>query len=113
MPDTVLDDLYFGKLRPWEEMEELTPEMQEATAEMNAEIQSLDAHLSEEAKRIFEDVMSSRAYLECLRLAESFKMGFRLGGQKILSVLSEKGVSALENSGPISACGKEAGEQCK
>ena len=79
MEQDILEQLYFGRIVPWENRNDKTPEMERLT-------QLLD----EDGKKILERLMDNRSELESRQILEGFKDGFRLGVQLTAAGLRSK-----------------------
>ena len=81
MSESILDRLYYGRIVPWENQNDVTPQMQEVKSRIDAAFRSLTEQLSNEGIHLLETLMSDRSDLESLALCEAFKDGFRLGAE--------------------------------
>lgn len=85
MERDILDQLYYGKIVPWENNNGSSPEMQEVRDQIDEDIGALRAMLSDEGKAVFERLLRNRAALEDRIVCEGFKDGFRLGSKLIFA----------------------------
>ena len=85
MERNILDQLYFGKIVPWENNNGSSPEMQEVRDQIDEDIGTLRAMLSDEGKAVFERLLRNRSALEDRIVCEGFKDGFRLGSKLTLA----------------------------
>ena len=74
-----LEDLYFGRISPWESRKSITPEMQAVQAKIDDAVRRLEEHLSEDDALLLESLLSDCGEYEGLAECQSFKEGFRLG----------------------------------
>lgn len=88
MSESILDRLYYGRIVPWENQNDVTPQMQEVKSRIDAAFRRLTEQLSTEGIRLLETLMSDRSDLESLALCEAFKDGFRLGAEFALDTFS-------------------------
>ena len=86
MPDDVLEDLFFGKIDPWENRPSNMEEFHLLNQKMSRLSDALDELLDDEAKSLLDQYLSSRASMETLLSCDSFKTGFRLGTQIMMAV---------------------------
>ena len=86
MPDDVLEDLFFGKIDPWENRPSNMEEFHLLNQKMSRLSDTLDELLDDEAKSLLDQYLSSRASMETLLSCESFKTGFQLGAQIMMAV---------------------------
>ena len=86
MPDDVLEDLFFGKIDPWENRPSNMEEFQLLNQKMSRLSDALDELLDDEAKSLLDQYLSSRASMETLLSCDSFKTGFQLGAQIMMAV---------------------------
>ena len=86
MPDDVLEDLFFGKIDPWENRPSNMEEFHLLNQKMSRLSDTLDELLDDEAKSLLDQYLSSRASMETLLSCDSFKTGFRLGTQIMMAV---------------------------
>ena len=80
MEQNILDQLYFGKITPWES-HTITPAMQTVRERINEWTQSLDGMITTEAKEVLRQLLSACSDHEALAVQESYKEGYRLGAQ--------------------------------
>ena len=81
MEQDILDQLYYGKIVPWENRNDKTPEMEQCSELIYRDTEHLTQLLDEEGKKILDRLMDNRSKLESHQILEGFKDGFRLGVQ--------------------------------
>lgn len=81
MEQDILDQLYYGKIVPWENQNDKTPEMEALSEQAHRDIKSLEKLLDGEGTKILERLLDNSAELERHMVCEGFKDGFRLGVQ--------------------------------
>ena len=86
MPDDVLEDLFFGKIDPWENRPSNMEEFHLLNQKMSRLSDTLDELLDDEAKSLLDQYLSSRASMETLLSCDSFKTGCQLGAQIMMAV---------------------------
>ena len=81
MEQDILEQLYFGRIVPWENRNDKTPEMEQCSEQVYQDVERLTQLLDEDGKKILERLMDNRSELESRQILEGFKDGFRLGVQ--------------------------------
>lgn len=81
MEQDILNQLYYGKIVPWENRNDKTPEMEPLSEQVDKDIEKLEKLLDDEGKKILERLLDNSAELERQMVCEGFKDGFRLGVQ--------------------------------
>lgn len=89
MANDILEDLFFGKVIPWEQRPDDIEECRNLNQKMSRTMRVLDEHLNKEAKALLDQYLSDQADMEALLSCDSFKTGFRLGVQLMLAVYKE------------------------
>ena len=90
MEQDILEQLYFGRIVPWENRNDKTPEMEQCSEQVYQDVERLTQLLDEDGKKILERLMDNRSELESRQILEGFKDGFRLGVQLTASGLRSK-----------------------
>ena len=85
MPNDILNDLFFGKIAPWENRPENIEEFRRLNQRLGQLSNTLEERLDKETQAILDQYISDRSDLESLLQCDSFKTGFRLGVQLILA----------------------------
>ena len=86
MPNDILEDLFYGKINPWEDCPGNIEEFHGLNQKMSQLSDTLDELLDDEAKSLLDQYLSSRASMETLLSCDSFKTGFQLGAQIMMAV---------------------------
>lgn len=81
MEQDILNHLYYGKIVPWENRNDKTPEMEPFSEQVDKDIERLEKLLDDEGKKVLERLLDNSAELERQMVCEGFKDGFRLGVQ--------------------------------
>lgn len=86
MSESLLHDLYFGEIRPWERQHKYTREYRELTKK----IIGIDEHfknllLPEDYKK-FEEMRNLRAQADMIESTELFKYAFRTGALMMIDI---------------------------
>ncbi|MCB6993237.1 hypothetical protein LI177_07070 [bacterium 210820-DFI.6.37] len=81
MEQGILNQLYYGKIVPWENRNDKTPEMEAFSEQVDQDIERLEKLLDDEGKKVLERLLDNSAELERQMVCEDFKDGFRLGVQ--------------------------------
>ena len=91
MEQDILDQLYYGKIVPWENRRSNTPEMDSLSGQVDQDIQWLKKVLGDEERNVLGRLLENASELERLQVCDCFKDGFRLGIQLVVAGLgSEK-----------------------
>ena len=85
MPNNILNDLFFGKIVPWENRPENIEEFRRLNQQLSQLSDTLEERLDKETQVILDQYISDRSDLESLLQCDSFKTGFRLGVQLMLA----------------------------
>lgn len=83
MEQDILNQLYYGKIVPWENRNDKTPEMEPFSEQVDQDIERLEKLLDDEGKKVLERLLDNSAELERQMVCEGFKDGFRLGVQLV------------------------------
>lgn len=81
MGDDILEQLYFGRIVPWEILNDQTPEMKKLNNQVYKDVERLEKLLDDDGKALLERIMENNAERERYSVCEEFKEGFRLGVQ--------------------------------
>ena len=96
MEQDILDQLYLGKITPWETDYDRSPEAQAIITRINDDIESLNAMLSDDGRKILDRLMDSRSEQACLAVRDGFKDGFRFGAKLTLATFcNDKGFGGV------------------
>lgn len=85
MPNDILNDLFFGKIAPWENRPENIEEFRRLNQRLGQLSDTLEERLDKETQAILDQYISDRSDLESLLQYDRFKTGFRLGVQLMLA----------------------------
>jgi hypothetical protein len=89
MNDNILDDLFYGKIDPWEERPTNIEEFRQLNQKMGQLSDVLESRLDDDTRELLDQYISIRADMEMLLASESFKNGFRLGMKLLMAVLNK------------------------
>ncbi len=81
MGQDILEQLYYGKIVPWENNNDQSPRSQELRDLIDKDIHSLSDMLSDEGRSMLERFLENRSELADLAVCGAFKDGFRLRAQ--------------------------------
>lgn len=81
MGQDILEDLYFGRIVPWEIQNDQTPEIKRLNTQVYKDVERLEKFLDDDEKALLERIMENNAERERYSVCEEFKEGFRLGVQ--------------------------------
>ena len=90
MEQDILEQLYFGRIVPWENRNDKTPEIEQCSEQVYQDMEHLAQLLDEDGKKILERLMDNRSELESHQILEGFKDVFRLGVQLTAAGLGNK-----------------------
>lgn len=90
MEEDIIDQLYFGRIVPWERQAEKPPEIEKYSDQVCEDIEYLQKRLDEVGKTVLERFLDNQSELERFQVKESFKYGFRLGMQLAAAGLDDK-----------------------
>ena len=85
MLNDILNDLFFGKIVPWENRPESIEEFRRLNQRLGQLSDTLEERLDKETQALLDQYISDRADLESLLQCDNFKTGFRLGVQLMLA----------------------------
>ena len=81
MEQDILEELYYGRIVPWENPKDQTPETAAFCEQADLDIRQLEKLLDEDGRRILKRFLENVSERECRLTCEGFKDGFRLGLQ--------------------------------
>ena len=90
MEQDILEQLYFGRIVPWENRNDKTPEIEQCSEQVYQDMEHLTQLLDEDGKKILERLMDNRSELKSHQILEGSKDGFRLGVQLTAAGLGSK-----------------------
>lgn len=90
MEEDIIDQLYFGRIVPWERQVEKPPEIEKYSDQVCEDIEYLQKRLDEVGKTVLERFLDNQSELERFQVKESFKYGFRLGMKLAAAGLDDK-----------------------
>lgn len=88
MDEDILEQLYYGKIVPWDNRNDKTPEMMPVSDQIDTDIDRLKELLDDVGKALLEQLLDNCAELERQMICEGFKDGFRLGAQITLASMN-------------------------
>ena len=89
MPGDILEELFYGKINPWEDCPGHIEELRSLNQKMSQLSDILEGRLDKETRSLLDQYLSNRADMEALLSCDSFKTGFRLGVQIMMAVYKE------------------------
>lgn len=90
MEQDILSQLYYGKIVPWENQNDKTPEMEAYSEQVDQDIQHLESLLDDDGRKVLDRLLDNAAEVERLMVCEGFKDGFRLGVQLVTAGIGGK-----------------------
>ena len=79
MPTDILDELFYGRLSPWEEIPKDDPAIAQLIHQQSEISVTLENSLGDSERKLLSQYTESRADLETLLYCHYFKIGFLLG----------------------------------
>ena len=89
MPGDILEDLFYGKINPWEDCPGNIEEFHGLNQKMSQLSAILEERLDKETRSLLDQYLPNRADMETLLSCDSFKTGFRLGIRIMMAVYKE------------------------
>lgn len=90
MEEDIIDQLYVGRIVPWERQVERSSEIEQYSDQVCEDIEYLQKQLDEVGKNVLERLLDNNSEVERFQIKESFKYGFRLGMQLVVAGLDGK-----------------------
>lgn len=91
MRESMLNDFYFGSIRPWERKRICTREYRELTNKIIVIKEHFKSLLSPEEYKKFEEMQDLRAQADMIESAELFEYAFRTGALMMVDVFNYEG----------------------
>ncbi len=85
---TILEDLYYGNIQPWEKMIKKGSPYQKTEQKLTKEIDTLMASLNKEEKALCEKIADRISELSDLSERERFIEGFCIGAKMMIEVFA-------------------------
>ena len=79
MPSDILDELFYGRLSPWEEIPKDDPAIAQLILQQSEIRVALEKSLGDSGRKLLSQYTESRADLEALLYCHYFKKGFLIG----------------------------------
>ena len=89
MPGDILEDLFYGKINPWEDCPSRIEELRSLNQKMSQLSDILEERLDKETRSLLDQYLSNRADMEALLSCDSFKTVFRLGIRIMMAVYKQ------------------------
>lgn len=89
MKNDILDDLYYGRIIPWEQGPSDLEGRMKSEAKVNDLVVQLNTLLDEKGKSILSQLVDEQINSSLDVAADSFKSGFRLGAKLMKAMLEE------------------------
>ena len=86
----LLEDLYFGNIKPCERIYEKKGELNAAMAELAQLEEKVLALLDTEGRKLFLAFSNQQARINMLTAFDHFQCGFRMGAKLLIEVMDEK-----------------------
>ena len=89
MKNDILDDLYYGRIIPWEQGPSNLDAQKKSEARVNDLIEQLKVLLDEKGRSILNQLVDEQINSSLNAASDSFKSGFRLGAKLMKAMLEE------------------------
>ena len=89
MPNDILEDLFYGKINPWEDCPSRIEKLRSLNQKMSQLSDILGERLDKETRSLLDQYLLNHADMEVLLSCDSFKTGFRLGIRIMMAVYKE------------------------
>lgn len=89
MLNDLIKRLYDGEITPCEHRVIPGSQREKAAKEASRKADFLRRELSDGQKQLFDEILSDQMFLGALAEEDGFDMGFKLGGQFVLSILQD------------------------
>ena len=90
--ESIINELYYGNIRPVEQMGRLTPEAKTILKRINENVEQLEKSLNEQEKTILHSIQDDRLELTAIvgekRFREAFTLGARLASEMFTGELN-------------------------
>ena len=96
----ILEEFYFGNLRPSERRVTPSSELRQAVSSVSRCEQQLMEQLNEGEQAILKDMVSAQQDIDSITGCESFVLGFRLGVRMIAECMDRDDGDTLEMTKP-------------
>ncbi len=87
---TILKDLYYGNINPWERQIQNGSEYQVLQQKLSIYLEKLEPMLSNEEKQLLEQIGDIASRIGSIYETDCFEEGFRLGAKIMLEILWQK-----------------------
>lgn len=89
MKNDILDDLYYGRIIPWEDGPSDLEAHKRSEAKVNDLVEQLKVLLDEKGRSILNQLVDEQINSSLNAASDSFKSGFRLGAKLMKAMLEE------------------------
>ena len=88
--DNLINELYYGNIRPVEQMGGLTPEAAAIMKRVHENEDGLEASLNEQEKDLFHTIQNDRLDVTCIIEEKRFREAFILGARLMMEIIGEQ-----------------------
>ena len=86
--DSIINELYYGNIRPVEQMGRLTPEARTIVKRIHENVEKLEESLNEQEKAIFHSIQDDRLELAASVGEKRFREAFTLGARLAIEIFT-------------------------
>ena len=87
--DNIINELYYGNIRPVEQMGGLTPEAAAIMKRVHENEDRLEASLNEQEKELFHIIQDDRLEVTCIIEEKRFREAFCLGARLMMEIMRD------------------------
>ncbi len=95
----ILEDLYFGKIIPFEKRMAASSELQRLAKQASDSESQLTELLNEEGQKLLNVLISAQQEIDRITVMENFILGFRLGVRLMAECMDEDGGDLVNGGG--------------
>ena len=88
--DNLINELYYGNIRPVEQMGGLTPEAAAIMKRVHENEDKLEAYLNEQEKELLDAIQNDRLEVTCIIEEKRFHEAFCLGARLLMEIMRDE-----------------------
>ena len=88
--DNIINELYYGNIRPVEQMGGLTPEATAIMKRVHENEDKLESSLNEQEKDLFHTIQNDRLDVTCIIEEKRFREAFSLGARLMMEMMRDE-----------------------
>ena len=86
--DSIINELYYGNIRPIEQMSRLTPEAKTILKRVHENEEKLEMSLNEQEKALLHTIQDDRLEVDSIILEKRFRKAFTLGARLVSEIFT-------------------------